>query len=42
MYAKKEKAASDDNIIVTDDALDCQTLWKMAADNVFELANADD
>jgi hypothetical protein len=42
VYAKKEKVQSDDNIIVTDDAPECQALWEMAGDNVFELANADD
>ncbi len=39
---KKEKFESDNNILVTDDTPECQALWEMAVDNVFELANADD
>jgi hypothetical protein len=42
VHAKKEKVESDNNIIVTDDTPECQALWEMAADNVFESTNADD
>jgi hypothetical protein len=42
VYAKKEKVESNNDIIVTDDTPEYQALWEMAADNVFELANADD
>jgi hypothetical protein len=42
VYAKKEKVELDNEIIVTDDTSEHQTLWETAADNVFELANVDD
>ncbi len=41
-YAKKKKVESDEDIIVTDDTPEYQAIWEMAADNAFEVANADD
>jgi hypothetical protein len=42
VYAKKEKVEFNNDIIVTDDTPEYQALWEIAADNAFELANADD
>jgi hypothetical protein len=39
VYAKKVKPDAD--MLVSDDTPECQVLWEMAMDNVFELADAD-
>ncbi len=35
------KVEPDDDMFVFDDTPECQVLWEMATDNVFELADAD-
>jgi hypothetical protein len=40
VYAKEVEF--DDKIIITDDTPECQALWVMAANNVFELSNTDE
>jgi hypothetical protein len=39
VYAKKGEP--DDDMFVSDDTPECQLLWEMATDNLFELADAD-
>jgi hypothetical protein len=37
-----KKIEVDKSMFVSDDMPECQALWEMAADNVFELAGTDD
>ena len=42
IYARKVEVEPDDDTFISDDTPKCRVLWETAADNVFEMADADD